>query len=1054
MSTIPLSVGETLVQQAEDMDRDGYRVVDGYRADEGQLVKARADEATLSSDFEGPGGTYTLTLFAQDECDGQSTIEIFVDGVSVGTIVLDNDNNGGGSNNGRFSEISLEGVDIPEGASIEVVAHRDGGEFARIDKLEFTLNELAEAEAQAEPDTPAPVTVQAEDMVADGFYTVSGAQADGGQLVRASGCDGTLSTTFSGATATYDISIFAQDETDGCGYIEIYVDGVLVDGVSLTRQSDGVGSNNGSFSEFVFEGVEVANGAEIEIRGYRDGGEMMRIDKMELNPVEGSGQEEPVDPDAIICVDLDDLATGATVDGQYDGVTITAWRAQDGPNGSNAAMVFDSANPTGGDWDLQTPDQGKVLIISEDFDANDPDDNAAGGTFEFTFDQPSHVGGLTIIDIEESGNVRFYDADGSLIEEIWMPTTGDGEVAQVPFNVSNVSFMTITLCGSGAIDNIYFHPETPDEPEVVYAALDDVVTVSETEGFDGADLLDDGSDQITDNDTQDGAGYSGDVLGVNGDAGNVAQVVAGSNGGLIRINADGTFDFSANGDFDALDEGQSATTTFTYEIAGGETATVTVVVEGETFYVANDDVLTVSETEGFDGGDALDNGETDVKANDTKDGGDYAGDVLGVNGSAGNVAAQVAGSNGGLLVLNADGSFDFSANGDFDALDEGQSATTTFTYEIAGGETATVTVVVEGETFYVANDDVLTVSETEGFDGGDALDDGSDQVTDNDTKDGGAYSGAVLAVNAAAGSVAQEVAGSNGGLLIINADGTFDFSANGDFDALDDGQSDETTFTYEIAGGETATVTVVVEGETFYVANDDVLTVTESETFDGDDILDNGEATVTANDTKDAGTYTGDVLSVNGDAAGVAQQIAGSNGGLLVINADGSFDFSANGEFDDLDEGETAQTTFTYGIEGGETATVTVNVLGENLDTAAIGDFVFLDEDEDGLQGENEEGLSGVMVKLYDSTGAEVGSVVSDENGAYAFTGLAAGDYVVGVEFDEDTYFLTDQNAGNGALDSDINDSTNLSDTITLGAGEVNNDIDIGLVEDGGGIFF
>ena len=39
-------------------------------------------------------------------------------------------------------------------------------------------------------------------------------------------------------------------------------------------------------------------------------------------------------------------------------------------------MIFDSANPTGGDQDLASDTLGGLLIISEDGDSSDPDDNA------------------------------------------------------------------------------------------------------------------------------------------------------------------------------------------------------------------------------------------------------------------------------------------------------------------------------------------------------------------------------------------------------------------------------------------------------------------------------------------------------------------------------------------------------------------------------------------------------------------------------------------------------------------------------------------------------
>ena len=63
-----------------------------------------------------------------------------------------------------------------------------------------------------------------------------------------------------------------------------------------------------------------------------------------------------------------------------DGVTITAIRAQDSDGNFDDAMIFDAANPTGGDSDLTQVSHGNVLIISEDGDSSDPDDNGRGGT--------------------------------------------------------------------------------------------------------------------------------------------------------------------------------------------------------------------------------------------------------------------------------------------------------------------------------------------------------------------------------------------------------------------------------------------------------------------------------------------------------------------------------------------------------------------------------------------------------------------------------------------------------------------------------------------------
>ena len=82
-------------------------------------------------------------------------------------------------------------------------------------------------------------------------------------------------------------------------------------------------------------------------------------------------------------IDFNDLSTGTVVDNEYaaKGVTISA------SGGANKAMIFDTANPTGGDHDLGTSNLGKALIISEDGDSHDPDDNG-GAARSFSTSTP------------------------------------------------------------------------------------------------------------------------------------------------------------------------------------------------------------------------------------------------------------------------------------------------------------------------------------------------------------------------------------------------------------------------------------------------------------------------------------------------------------------------------------------------------------------------------------------------------------------------------------------------------------------------------------------
>ncbi|MEP3391334.1 MAG: cadherin-like domain-containing protein [Litoreibacter sp.] len=178
-------------------------------------------------------------------------------------------------------------------------------------------------------------------------------------------------------------------------------------------------------------------------------------------------------PDVLIT--FENLQAGDIVNGQFaaNGVTISSG------DPSTPPMVFDTDNPTGGDSDLATNNLGNVLILSEDGDSNDPDDNAGGGEFIFEFDEPSDVVNFNVLDVEESGVVRLFDADGNLIDTITISPTGNNGQATVNINAQNVSRMEVELNGSGAIDNICFI--TPEDDDM----LDGVV-----EGSAGDDVID------------------------------------------------------------------------------------------------------------------------------------------------------------------------------------------------------------------------------------------------------------------------------------------------------------------------------------------------------------------------------------------------------------------------------------------------------------------------------------------------------------------------------------------------------------------------------------
>jgi hypothetical protein len=116
---------------------------------------------------------------------------------------------------------------------------------------------------------------------------------------------------------------------------------------------------------------------------------------------------------------------------------------------------------------------------------------------------------------------------------------------------------------------------------------------------------------------------------------------------------------------------------------------------------------------------------------------------------------------------------------------------------------------------------------------------------------------------------------------------------------------------------------------------------------------------------------------------------------------------------------------------------------------AALGNYVWLDADGDGVQDAGEKGISGVTVILYANDGATIlASTITDANGRYFFPNLTAGSYVVGfttvpgnLEFTQQVTPGDNQNDTN----SDANTVTGKTSVIVLSDGEIDITIDAGL---------
>ncbi|NNF60616.1 MAG: thrombospondin type 3 repeat:Cna B-type [Gammaproteobacteria bacterium] len=173
-------------------------------------------------------------------------------------------------------------------------------------------------------------------------------------------------------------------------------------------------------------------------------------------------------------LDFESIAAGTIIDDEFlaFGITVSATGVGGAPN---AAVIFDSNNPTGGDTDLAAPfapgpgntlgelSPGNLLILQENdtCDANtcgDPDDQGArpAGTIRFDFANAVLINSLDFFDIEgaETGDVVLYGTSGVLAVFAIPSTGGDRQWQRLFMNVGGVTAMDINMGGSGAIDNL------------------------------------------------------------------------------------------------------------------------------------------------------------------------------------------------------------------------------------------------------------------------------------------------------------------------------------------------------------------------------------------------------------------------------------------------------------------------------------------------------------------------------------------------------------------------------------------------------------------------
>ena len=457
-------------------------------------------------------------------------------------------------------------------------------------------------------------------------------------------------------------------------------------------------------------------------------------------------------------------------------------------------------------------------------------------------------------------------------------------------------------------------------------------------------------------------------------AANVGEPIRGQIGGEFIINADGSYTFNPNGDFDYLAAGSATSTAAYYQItdSNGETATARLLVSVVGTADPNRRPTPVDDTGATDPSTTLTvSAANGVLANDTDP---DTGDTLvvtrvgGVANNLGNFVGQAIFTSERLGTVNiaADGSYTFNPRNDFASLAAGTSRTVSVVYEIAdnhGAKSSTVGTLritvtaasttppnqaptVTDDTGATDADTPITIADgTTGTSNADLLNNDSDPNTGDTltiTEVGAS------AATRATGNVGKAIDGSNGGEFTVSANGAWSFDPDDDFDDLAASAERTTTVTYRVSDGTasaTALLTVTVTGTAAAVVNnapvaaddtgatdpDTKITVADGDTGTNADVLNNdtdadgNTLTVTA-----LGTTTSDLQAGFVSNTLFPPVFNGVGGGEFTFRPNGAWTFDPDGDFDDLAAGASKTASVVYQISDGnggtDTATLRVTV--------------------------------------------------------------------------------------------------------------------------------
>lgn len=579
--------------EAEHMQKYGFKTVSGAEASADCLVKLNCAGGwgDLTTEFSGKDGTYDVTIWVQDENDGQSTIKLKVNGQMVEAIRLDNDNDGGGSNNGSFSPFVIKDVELKDGDDITLWVDGNGHEFVRIDKIDL---EGQDEEVVVSEPTKAGVTIKlidaatgevvattetdangnySFDQVPVGDYKIMGVAPDGTEFtiqdagsddsidsdVDANGMSGVVTVTADG-NVDIDLGVcekpelgslsgryFCDDnrdgqDNDGAGN---GVAGVVVElldaagnGTGITTVTDANGNYSFGDLEAGTYGVKFTDAVSGKVLTTQNvGDDATDSDAADvgggmsvINGIEVVGGQDTPDNDAGVVEELGSLSGRYFCDDNRDGQDNDG--ADNGVEGILVELLDENGQPTGDS--VRTDANGNYVFLG-----------LVAGTYGVKFTDDTGVVSDKLLTASDVGPDDSIDSDA----------LGDNVM-------SSISSITV-VAGQN----------TPDNDAGVYPNEAPVVTDDMGKGCADEDITVDFSDNYSDAET------SASITMINGENISAGQTITLANGVDVTLTTDDEFIFNGETTYAGLDIGETATETFTVKVEDEDGAATTASID-------------------------------------------------------------------------------------------------------------------------------------------------------------------------------------------------------------------------------------------------------------------------------------------------------------------------------------------------------------------------------------------------------------------------------------------------------------------------------------------